>query len=230
MWTGTVGSSELFQANRWTVAYFAKGSPVMSAGFPTRPLREVVQERRGATDPQDLGEELINYLGLENIRPQTGELVDFAPRKAMTVKSRSKIFRRGDVLFGRLRPELNKVYIADGAVADGICSGEFIVLIAAEKFLVPRYLRHVLASRFVTQFARQLKSGAALPRMNVDDLLSIEIPIPPLPIQTRISQQLEAYDEELAALRERLDALPLSVTNALVEALEQGHPVLKIAS
>lgn len=226
MWTGIVQSSELLSSDRWTVAYFAKGDALVSAQFLMRPLREVVRERRGATDPQQLGDESVNYLGLENIRSQTGELINFTPRKATTVKSRSKIFRRGDVLFGRLRPELNKVYLAEGNITEGICSTEFIVLMATENVLVPRYLRHVLASRYVSQFAEKFKSGAALPRMDVDSLLSIPIPVPPLNVQEEFARRLQSYDEEVARLRERLETLPDAVTNALVRALQEGKKEL----
>ena len=132
MWVGEVPSTQLREAERWVVSYFAKIGSSAASGFPMRALREVVQERQGATDPQQLGDQLISYLGLEHVRSGSGELVGFSQRPANTVKSRSKLFKRGDVLFGRMRPELNKVYFAEGEVKEGICSTEFVVLVALE--------------------------------------------------------------------------------------------------
>jgi hypothetical protein len=228
MWSAEISGAELLKASRWTVAFFNQGELRSTAGYPMRPIGEVAAERRGATDPQQLGEAPINYLGLENVRSQTGELVEFSPRPAVSVKSRSKIFKPGDVLFGRLRPELNKVYLAEGAVSEGLCSGEFIVLTTNETVILPRLLRHVLASSYVTQFASRLKVGASLPRMGTEDLLGIAIPVPPFAIQRRLVKKLEAMDKEVEATRKKLTDLPTTTASALMECLERGADDLKI--
>ena len=222
MWAVEVSSPHLREARLWVVSYFAKTGSSAASGFPMRTLREVVRERQGATDPQQLGDQIISYLGLEHVRSGSGELVGFAQRPANSVKSRSKVFRRGDVLFGRMRPELNKVYLAEGEVEDGICSTEFVVLIALEGVLIPRFLRHVLASSFVTDHIGRFRGGAALPRVNTSDLLSISIPVPPLEVQHRMAEQLQALEEELAGLRRRVEALPGLMSEALSQALVAG--------
>lgn len=222
MWAGEVSSAHLREAGRWAVSYFAQTASPSLSGFPMRKLREVVRERQGATDPQQLGIQHISYLGLEHIRSGSGELVGFAQRPANSIKSRSKVFKKSDVLFGRMRPELNKVYLAEGEVEEGICSTEFVVLIALEDILVPRFLRHVIASSFVTDHIGRFRSGAALPRINTSDLMSISIPVPPFDVQHRIAEQLRDLDEELAGLRQRIEALPVFMSKALTQALTTG--------
>ena len=228
MWAGRIPSGQLREAGRWVVSYFAKTGSSAASGFPTRTLREVVRERQGATDPQQLGDQPISYLGLEHVRSGSGELVEFAQRPANSVKSRSKVFRKGDVLFGRMRPELNKVYLAEGEVEEGICSTEFVVLIGLEGVLVPRFLRHVLASSFVTDQIGRFRGGAALPRINTSDLLSIPIPVPPLDVQHRMAAQLLALEQELAGLRRRVEALPALMSEGLSQALIAGNDELKV--
>lgn len=228
MWTGKVPSADLISANRWTVGYFANEESLVSAGFPVRPVREIARERGASTDPQQLGDGILNYIGLENVVSQTGELTGFVPRKASEIKSRSKVFRRGDVLFGRLRPELNKVYLAEAMVSEGVCSNEFIVLVCVDSLVLPRYLRHVLASRFVSQFAQKFKSGAALPRMDVSGFFSIPVPVPPIEVQEKLVRQLKKYDDEIASLRKRLQALPQAVTESFVKALEKGSATITL--
>ncbi len=228
MWSTQISSTQLFAASRWTVAFFNQGELRSTAGYPMRPIREVATERRGSSDPQQLGDATINYLGLENVRSQTGELVDFAPRAAISVKSRSKIFKRGDVLFGRLRPELNKVFLADGAVSEGICSGEFIVLTPDEKVMIPRLLRHLLASAYVTQFATRLKVGASLPRIGTEDLLGISIPVPAIAVQKRLVQRLSAIDLDVERTRQKLETLPTETATALMQCLERGADDLEM--
>jgi len=182
-------------------------------------LRYLVSERKGSVDPQTLGELQISYLGLENVRPQTGELVGFEPRAASSVKSRSKVFKSGDILFGRLRPELNKVYLVDDELGEGICSGEFLVLTPKTSMSNAQYVRHIMASPFVTQFVQKFRVGASLPRMAVNDLLSIKIPLPPLLVQEEITQWLAAMDNELREIRRRLEELPNQQRKMLMEAV-----------
>lgn len=228
MWIGEVSGAEFFSANRWTVSFFTESKASTVSAFPMRPLREVVAERKGAADPQQLGDVSISFLGLENVRPLTGELVDFSERPAISVKSRSKIFRRDDVLYGRLRPELNKVYLAQGEVCEGLCSGEFIVLIPRTDVVLPRYLRHILASSFVTQFAAKFKVGASLPRMATEDLLSIEVPIPPIEVQAKIVKRLEEVDAEIIELRAKIEELPGLQAEALLTAIADGSDSIDI--
>lgn len=227
MWTDVVESARLLKANRWTVSYFTEADTPGISAYRQLPLRELANERRTTLDPQQYGDTHIVYLGLENVRSTTGELVEFAPRRASSIKSRSKTFRENDVLYGRLRPELNKVYLAQSPASDGMCSGEFIVLAARQDIVLPRYLRHILASPFVTQLAGKFTVGASLPRMAAEDLFSIEVPVPPLDVQSKLVEQLEKIDQEIITLRTRLETLPAQQAEGLLEALSTGKPVIR---
>ncbi len=59
----------------------------------------------------------MRYVGLENIEPQTMRLVGYG--NAHDVRSSSMRFSNGDVLYGKMRPYLNKVWVAE---FDGLCS------------------------------------------------------------------------------------------------------------
>lgn len=228
MWTMVVESAKLFRADRWTVSYFTETKFAGKSAYRMRPLKELADERRSTVDPRQYGSEPIVYVGLENVRSTTGELVEFSPRPASSIKSRSKTFRVGDVLYGRLRPELNKVYLAHPPVSEGMCSGEFIVLSPRKDVVLSRYLRHILASSFVTQFASKFTVGASLPRMSTRDLLDIEVPVPPLDVQAKLVEQLAQIDQEIIALRSRLDTLPAQQAKGLLAALSSGTPVIEI--
>ena len=223
----TIDSSELFISDRWIPAYFLQESDFFSSLYPMSPLSVVIKERKGTIDPQTLGDVSINYLSLENVRTQTGELNKFKPKSAREIKSRSKIFNENDILYGRLRPELNKVYLCQGELITGICSGEFLVLSPIVGKINPIYLRHILSSRYVSDFVGKYRMGASLPRISIHDLLKIEIPIPPIEIQNKISKQLIEIDLKIKALREELESLPLLQTSALVQSMINGSELLK---
>lgn len=228
MWCREVSAETFFAESRWTVSYFSESLGAPLSAYPMVRIAEIASERRGSADPQQLGDVLITYLGLENVRSQTGELVDFELRSAKAVKSRSKVFEPGDVLFGRLRPELNKVFLADGPVQAGLCSGEFIVLVPDTLMVEPRYLRHLLASEFVSRYARKLTAGASLPRMSAEDLLNLGIPLPPLDEQRELVERLKAADDEIIRLRHELATLPSAVANALLNSIASGRPALAV--
>jgi restriction endonuclease S subunit len=215
----TVKHASLATSGRWTPAFFFGAEDGPCAAYEMIELRQLVSERKGAVDPQTLGELQISYLGLENVRSQTGELVGFEPRVASSIKSRSKVFRSGDILFGRLRPELNKVYLVDGEPSEGLCSGEFIVLVPITSRVNSRYVRHIIASPFVSRFVEKFRVGASLPRMAAADLLGIKVPVPPLAVQEQIARRLEAMDQELRDLRQRVEELPSQQRRALMEAV-----------
>ena len=224
MWSRIVSLDRLTREGRWSVAFHAEVPDTPLSGYAAVPLKQVARQRREGVDPQAQPDAQWRYLGLENIASLTGDLVRFAPRPGAMIRSRSQVFQEGDVLFGRLRPSLNKVYLAESdQVADGICSGELIVLVPEVKRILPRVLRYVLASPFVQEHVARYQSGAALPRVAASDLLSLSIPLPPLDHQQRLEATLHRADRERRALRSRLEALPQATMEQFVSALGRGR-------
>jgi Type I restriction modification DNA specificity domain len=221
MWSTTVSFETLVQRGRWKAEYFC--SPEKEAKtddtFFTS-LRSLVRERKETVDPGSLKTELINYVGLENIRSLTGELVNFSPCPVNTIKSRCKTFQGGDVLFARLRPNLNKVWLVRGELLEGFCSTEFLVLTAIQDKIRPAILRYLLSSRYIQQHTQRLLTGTALPRMSLNDLLDIRIPVPPMEKQIQLEQQLLEKFDTLVALRKKLETTPLEILEAFLKEVE----------
>jgi hypothetical protein len=225
MWSSAVGFDALIERGRWKVEFFC--SPDLSDDHTDAigliPIRSLVRERKESLDPSSLGSTIVNYIGLEHIQSMTGELVDyFAPRVARGVKSRSKVFQKDDVLFGRLRPGLNKVMVAQGNVCEGICSTEIFVLIPDKTVVLPMVLRYLLSSHYIQRHTMRLQSGTALPRMSLDDLLDIEVPVPPLKIQKKLEADLSRQFGELTELRKRVERLPETILQDFLSAAESA--------
>jgi type I restriction enzyme, S subunit len=106
--------------------------------------------------------------------------------KAANYKSSAQRFGAGSLLYGRLRPYLNKIVCAD---FDGICSGELLVF-PPQNLLCSGYLQYVLHSARFVSFASHLKEGDR-PRVDFAELSSYPIPLPPLPEQRRIVAEIE---------------------------------------
>ena len=80
--------------------------------------------RKSATFWRDLRTEIpegVIYIGLENIEANTGRYLPSSEKESV---SSAFAFRKGQVLFPKLRPYLNKVFLAP---FDGLCSTEFHV-------------------------------------------------------------------------------------------------------
>lgn len=64
-------------------------------------------------EPQEFKDQGFNYVGLEHIQSNTGKLINQEVVKGNVLKSTKNVFTKGDLLYGKLRPYLNKAYIAE---------------------------------------------------------------------------------------------------------------------
>jgi type I restriction enzyme S subunit len=142
-------------------------------------------------------------LDLEDIEKDTSRLLTkktFAEKPSLSTKTP---FFKGDVLYGKLRPYLNKVLLADN---DGFCTTE-IIPIRTSQYIAPNFLVLVLKSPFFIQYAVSKSYGMNLPRLGTNDAENAPIPLPPLAEQRRIVAKVDALmarcDELEALLTER---------------------------
>jgi type I restriction enzyme S subunit len=139
--------------------------------------------------------------------------------EARQFNSTKTIFRQNDVLFGKLRPYLNKVIVAN---RDGVCTTE-IIPIRGYCGLVPEYTRLVLRSSLTMARVDRLMYGVKMPRLGTADATALSYPLPPLAEQHRIvakvdelmtlCDQLEAAQQERERRRDRLAAASLQRLN-----------------
>ena len=138
-------------------------------------------------------------LDLEDIEKDSSRLVERILSSSRPFQSSKTRFKKGDVLFGKLRPYLNKVLVAD---ADGVCTTE-IVPVRGFFGMAPEYIRLVLKSPLTMKRVDRLMYGMKMPRLGTDDALALNFPLPPLAEQHRIVAKVD----ELMALCDRLEAL-----------------------
>jgi len=224
MWTQKTSFTALCERSCWKVEFFCGESAIeTSTQFPLIELKEILSERSEFITPQDYPEKYFQYIGLENIQSQTGDLIDLKEKSGKEIRSRSKIFHSGDILYGRLRPYLNKVYLVEDKILEGICSTEIFVLIAKADKVLPHYLRAILASSYVYQYACRWQTGAALPRLQLSDLLSIKVPLPPLEVQAEFEEFLIEENAYRRNLVEEISGLSQRTLDVVVHSLESGE-------
>lgn len=104
------------------------------------------------------------------------------------------MFLAGDVLYGRLRPYLNKVAKPD---FDGLASAEFIVF-PDQSHLRSGFLKHRLNAGDFASFATHLNAGDR-PRVDFEHIAAFDIALPPPAEQQRIVEKLEELLSDLDA-------------------------------
>src|SRR5690606_29690496 len=136
-------------------------------------------------------------LELEDIEKGTSRLIQKVRFSDREFKSTKNVFEVNDVLYGKLRPYLDKVIIAD---ENGVCTTE-IVPITCFLGLQPEYLRWFLKSPKFIEYANSSTHGMNLPRLGTDKAVLSVIAFPPLAEQQRIVAKVD----ELMALCDQLE-------------------------
>jgi len=152
-------------------------------GWVQTTLGEIVEPLRARALPSENPE--IPFVGLEHIEPKTMRLKGHG--YAYQVRSSSVRFSEGDVLYARMRPYLNKVWIAE---FDGLCSGEFIVF-PKSAWLNSEFIGTRLNSDDFVIFANGQASGER-PRVDFHKLARFPVLLPPLAEQARIVAKMKA--------------------------------------
>lgn len=185
------------------------------AGWARTRVGEVAGVVRDRLDPQAYPD--LPFIGMENVEAHTMRVLGTVP--ASTMRSASVHFLPGDVLYGRLRPYLNKVVNPE---YEGLCSAEFIPL-TPKAGVNARFLQFRLNSADFVSFASHLDEGDR-PRVDFGQIGVFPIDLPPTPEQHRIVAAIEDHfsrlDEAVALLervRRNLKRYRASVLKAAVE-------------
>ena len=151
------------------------------------------------------------YIGLEHIAEQSLSLVGVG--RAAEVSSTKFRFRRGDILFGKLRPYFRKVVRAP---FDGICSTD-IWVVRPKSEIDPGFLFYWMASKEFIDTSMLGSEGTKMPRAKWEFVSRIKRPIPPLPEQRAIAHILGALDDKIA-LNRRMNATLEAMARALFKS------------
>jgi len=175
-------------------------------------LGEVCKQDRQIVEARSPLAISLTYLSLEHVEANTGRI-----RKDPSVliedegASTTFAFDSRHVLYGKLRPYLNKVALPDFR---GRCTTEIIPLLPLDG--VDRgFLCWTFRRAEMVEAAMQGKTGSRMPRADMDELMQLKIPLPSLAEQRRIAALLDArmaaVERARAAAQAQLDeakALP----------------------
>jgi type I restriction enzyme S subunit len=149
-------------------------------GWTASELGKLCGEVRRGVNPSDVPAD-TPYIGLEHMPRKSIALSEWG--EAGQVQSTKLRFRRGEILFGKIRPYFHKVGVAP---VDGVCSSDAIVIVPNSVGLFPVVLLCVSSDEFVLQ-ATQTSQGTKMPRANWDVLCRYAVAMPERPLLDRFN-------------------------------------------
>ena len=165
-------------------------------GWEWKELNDICIEDKVIVDGKDSS---LPFVGLEMIKSGTGE-IDFE-LQTMDGISNCYYFDDRHILYGKLRPYLNKVAIPN---FKGRCSTELVPLFPKEG-ICREFLAFILKRRETIEYVMKEKTGSRMPRANMKYLLTMKIPVPPIKEQKEIVKFLLSKSEKIQEIKKILD-------------------------
>ena len=140
-------------------------------------------------------------LDLEDIEKDSGRVLKKVIKRDRNANSTKHRFHKGQVLYSKLRPYLNKVVLADD---DGYCTSEILPL-EFNEVIVPEYARYYLMSPTFLAYADRCSYGVKMPRLGTPDGKKAVFAVPPVGEQKRIVEAIESAFEQLDNIASTLE-------------------------
>ncbi len=183
--------------------------------WEVKPLKFTVKLINDKLD--ELGE--LPYLGLEHIESWTSKRIVDEKAKADGVVSR---FKSEDILFGKLRPYLAKVYKAE---FEGGASTEALVLRCGDE-VIPEFLKFFLVSDLLIDVINSSTYGSKMPRASWNFIGKLPMLLPKKETQLEIvnwlSDKLDKFDNSISKIRGSINQLK-EYREALITAAVTGQ-------
>lgn len=159
-----------------------------------------------------------NKIGLENIESETGHFIP----STSTFDGNGTAFTTGDVVYGKLRPYLRKVWLAD---CDGNAVGDFFVF-RCKINVNNQYAKWLLLSDGFTEIVNSSTFGAKMPRVSSNFILTLPYYLPSISEQQRIADYLDEkcgeIDSLIALQEQMIEKLKAYKQSVITETVTKG--------
>ncbi len=153
-------------------------------GWTTGKLGDIGTNSRRGVQPSEIAPN-TPYIALEHMPRRCIALGDW--EESADIASGKSAFKKGEILFGKLRPYFHKVGVAP---FDGVCSTDILVLAPKSPEWFGFLLGHASSDALI-QFTDLASTGTKMPRTNWSDINSFKVAVPPKPIAAAFTKLVQ---------------------------------------
>jgi type I restriction enzyme, S subunit len=161
-------------------------------GWTAGRLGDIGTNSRRSVQPTEISPN-TPYIALEHMPRRCIALSDWVD--SADVSSGKSAFRKGEVLFGKLRPYFHKVGVAP---LDGVCSTDILVLAPKSPEWFGFLVGHVSSDELI-QFTDLASTGTKMPRTNWSDISSFKVALPPKSIAVAFTNSIRPLLDRIHA-------------------------------
>jgi len=161
-------------------------------GWAAGTLGDVAKQKRRGVRPSEINSS-IPYIALENMPKRCIALANWGIDEDL--KSNKFAFKKGEILFGKLRPYFHKVGVAP---LDGVCSTDIVVIIPQNEKWFGFVLGHLSSNSFV-EYANAGSTGTKMPRTSWQDMAQYPIALPPENTSAQLNLIVHSLVERITA-------------------------------
>lgn len=177
------------------------GDPVINdRGWPTKSLKEVAPEYSPMLPEADL----YWWLNLDMIETYSGRLLEKVMATPEEIGNSTSTFDESMVLYSKLRPYLNKVFVPDDR---GYATTELVGMKPDSKILNKYFLFNLLRGDQFVAYANGLSSGGQMPRIPMKALRDFKCILPPIDLQEQFVETSKQSDKSKFELNEAIKDL-----------------------
>lgn len=165
-------------------------------------IGDVLRLRKDVVHPHDHPHGPATFVGLEHIESGTGQRVGSVPVEMSELTGRKPRFYKGDIVYGYLRPYLNKVWIAE---FDGLCSVDQYVYEVDRTRADPEFIAWFMRSPVYLERAPIGTTPGQLPRIRTEEVADVGLALPSLHEQRQIVSKLDGIMEAARCVRSASD-------------------------
>ena len=143
----------------------------------------------------------LPYIGMESIESNTAKLIS-SSKLNTDVKSSTFKFTEEHLLYGRLRPYLNKVFLPNFT---GHCSTE-IFPIKPKKIITREFLKYWFIRIKTANEINATCTGSRMPRANMNSVMNFEIILPPISVQKLLVEKIDSLNFETNRIKKSCQA------------------------
>ena len=161
-------------------------------GWEAGILGDVAEHPRRGIQPDEVAPD-TPYIALEHMPKQCIALSEWGTADGL--ESNKFQFKKGEILFGKLRPYFHKVGVAP---TDGVCSTDIVVVAPCSKEWLGVVLGHVSSGAFI-EYTNAGSTGTKMPRTSWHDMARYPIALPPEPLAVTFTRLLQPSVERIVA-------------------------------